>query len=231
MNQFFDNIRKLLKKNPVIRSLGVKVLFAWEKFRFPGSINYWIEHYKKGCSSGLGSYGHLAIFKAENLNDFVRKNDILTVIDYGCGDGNQLKLAEYPNYLGFDISPIVIARCKKMFSLDHTKSFKLMNSYSGETAELTLSLDVIFHLIEDEVFEGYINRLFGTSTRYVVIYSSNREYQDKLQDPTVRHRRFTDFFDAHFFDWKLIDHIPNKYPYRGDAAQGSFSDFYFFEKI
>ena len=31
-------------------------------------------------------------FKAEIINNFIEKNDIQTIIDYGVGDGNQLKL-------------------------------------------------------------------------------------------------------------------------------------------
>src|SRR5437899_4317923 len=56
------------------------------------------------ANSGLGSYDKLAEFKAEVLNGFVKENTIKSVIEYGCGDGNQLKFAEYPSYLGFDVS-------------------------------------------------------------------------------------------------------------------------------
>src|SRR5215210_4430947 len=43
------------------------------------------------------------------------------------------------------------------------KTFKLMEEYAGESAELALSLEVIYHLVEDEVFESYMRRLFGSS--------------------------------------------------------------------
>lgn len=42
-------------------------------------------------------------------------------------------------------------------------------------ADLSLSLDVIYHLVEDEVFETYINTLFKSARRYVIIYSSNSD--------------------------------------------------------
>ena len=28
----------------------------------------------------------------------------------------------------------------------------------------------------------------------------------------------------------MIAHVPNRYPYRGDPATGSFSDFFFYER-
>lgn len=38
-------------------------------------------------------------------NDFVRARGIDSVIEFGCGDGAQLALAEYPAYGGIDVSP------------------------------------------------------------------------------------------------------------------------------
>ncbi len=62
----------------------------------------------------------------------------MSVVEYGCGDGNQLKMATYPQYLGFDVSPAAISMCKSVFNGDATKQFRLMSEYAGESAELTL---------------------------------------------------------------------------------------------
>jgi len=75
-----------------------------------------------------------------------------------------------------------------------------------------------------------MTRLFGSATRFVVIYSSNKNEQDKIQAPHVRHREFTRWIEEHISCWKLIHHIPNKYPYTGDTEEGSFADFYIYEK-
>ncbi|MGD9858413.1 MAG: hypothetical protein AB7U20_26025 [Planctomycetaceae bacterium] len=61
--------------------------------KFTGSSDYWVRRYRKGRNSGGGSYGRLAEFKAQVLNDLVREHRIQTVIEFGCGDGNQLALA------------------------------------------------------------------------------------------------------------------------------------------
>src|SRR5690606_5981759 len=97
---------------------------------------------------------------------FVAEQQIASVIEFGCGDGNQLRLAKYPQYIGYDISPEAVAQCKAIFRDDPTKSFHPLHEYQGETADLTLSLDVIFHLIEDEVFDTYMRRLFSASNRF-----------------------------------------------------------------
>ena len=155
---------------------------------FPGSEDYWIQRYNSGGNSGAGSYNKLAEFKAEIINEFIKNNNIETIIEYGCGDGNQLKLAEYPSYIGFEISPKAIKLCQDIFEHDKTKSFRLMTEYKGETAQLTLSLDVIYHLVEDDIYYSYIERLFNSSKRFVIIYSSDydegKEYHEKRRQFT-----------------------------------------------
>ena len=56
------------------------------------SKKYWNERYVTGQSSGSGSYNELAQFKGDIINNFFEENEIKSIIDYGVGDGNQLKL-------------------------------------------------------------------------------------------------------------------------------------------
>ena len=63
------------------------------KLVFTDSGSYWEQRYVRKRTSGAGSYGRLAVHKAEVLNQFVTDNNIDTVVEFGCGDGNQLTLA------------------------------------------------------------------------------------------------------------------------------------------
>ena len=224
-------MKKLIKKIPVLYPFAryVKIKYV-APLSFPGSADYWRQRYKAGGTSGAGSYHKLAKFKAEVLNVFVKEHGIRTIIEYGCGDGNQLSLSEYPSYIGFDVSPEAIAQCQNIFSDDETKTFKPVDAYANETAELTLSLDVIYHLIEDHVFFAYMSRLFDSSTRFVIIYSSDTEKQARLQAPHVKHRKFSQWIEQHKPQWMLMQHIPNRYPYTGDELVSSFADFYIYKK-
>ena len=226
--------KELLKRVPL---LGALVTRIWRRFRaapetsvpFRGSEPYWERRYASGGTSGPGSYGKLALFKAEIINRFVADHSVQSVIEFGCGDGNQLELAAYPNYLGVDVSETALARCRKRFREDRSKSFELAADYDGSKAELALSLDVIFHLVEDSVFEHYMARLFDAATRFVIIYSSNRD--ERVSDPAamhVRHRRFTDWVGVNAAGWELMECIPNRHPDQGDYDRGSFSDFYLY---
>jgi hypothetical protein len=202
--------------------------------RFPGSRNYWDRRYAQGGNSGVGSYGQCAAFKAEILNDFVARHGIQSIIEFGCGDGHQLSLASYPRYIGLDVSRTAIQNDITKFRGDSTKSFFL---YDGEcfsdptgalTADLALSLDVIFHLVEDVVYARYMEHLFGAARRYVIVYSSNEE--KIIRNSHERHHAFVDYVRERFKDWQLIEKVPNRYPQSVYGYEGSPADFYFFEQ-
>lgn len=198
---------------------------------FSGSRIYWEDRYSRGRTSGTGSYGRLAEFKADVVNSFIDEKDVISVIEFGCGDGNQLSLLNVPEYVGLDISPTSIQQCIELHD-DDNKSFFLYDSRSFLDnqdvfeADLGLSLEVIFHLVEDQVYQKYMNHLFDAANKYVIIYSSNHEAE---QENHVKHRKFTDWIEQNKPGWDQIEMIENKYPYDPDRpGETSFSDFYIY---
>ncbi|MBA2241537.1 MAG: class I SAM-dependent methyltransferase [Chthoniobacterales bacterium] len=175
------------------------------------SAEYWERRYGCGSHSGAGSYGRLAEFKAEVLNRFVLEHGIRDVIDFGCGDGAQLSLAKYPHYVGIDVSATAVDKCRARFQHDTSKRFYLPAELPAPRGfELALSLDVIFHLVEDDVFTHYMAGLFRASHRYVIVYSTNR---NAVLAEHVRDRQFTTWVEVQQPDWDLIQHIPSRYPW------------------
>ena len=151
-----NSIRRVVRRaRRVVRSLRRPVPFR--------SAAYWEDRYASGGNSGAGSYGAVAAFKARVLNDLVAKHNVRTVIEFGCGDGHQLSLAEYPAYIGYDVSETVVKRCRGLFAEDDTKQFLHYDPKTfpgvdaGDQADLTLSLEVIFHLVEDAVFKRHLS--------------------------------------------------------------------------
>jgi hypothetical protein len=191
----------------------------------PLSDRFWKDRYKKkgGGTSGPGSYGRLAEFKARVLND-----------DFGCGDGNQIRQLNVEHYLGVDVSPEVIDKCRKIYCNDANKSFVTLDAMQNTKAEMALSLDVIFHLVEDIIYDKYMRNLFDSSERFVLIYSSNFE-SIKINPFTpvshVRHRKFVEWVERSRPNWKLVRHIENPYFLtRGMTGQNhSRSEFYLYE--
>jgi SAM-dependent methyltransferase len=196
---------------------------------FPGSAAYWDQRYRRGGNSGVGSYARFAQFKADIINAFIAEREITSIIEFGCGDGNQLKLARYPQYLGFDVSATAVRICRDLFSSDATKAFKKMEEYTHQRADLTLSLDVIYHLVEDEAFFHHMRTLFSASKRYVILYTSNFDDDSGRHGNHVRHREVSSYIRNSVPGWQIIGHIPNRYPYTGDYTTGSFSEFFIYE--
>jgi hypothetical protein len=191
------------------------------------SKEYWEERYSGGGDSGAGSYGKMADFKAEIINNFIAENNISSAIEFGCGDGNQLEKFNMESYIGLDVSKTAIDQCLESFEGDEQKSFFLYDpEYSRDNhgifqADLALSLEVIFHLTEDDLFEKYMFDLFDSAKEYVIIFSSNKDSNNG--PPHVKHRNFTQFIDENLPRWSLKQKIENRYP------EESFSSFYIYE--
>lgn len=229
-------LKTFLRGVPVVGRTAAKlahlhVLARLRSLAFPGSAAFWESAYRQGETSGPGSYGRLAEFKAEALNDFVRNNSIQTIIEFGCGDGAQLQLAKYPEYVGVDVARTSVRRCSSLFADDASKRFFLANALPKDIGlfDLALSLDVIYHLVENSVFDNYMRRLFSHSRRYVVIYSSNHDARTLATH--VRHRKFTAWIEKNALEWHLERLLANRFPFdpkRPDET--SHSDFYFFAR-
>jgi len=233
MIKTIELMKHSLRRIPMVGQLALGVQGMWMRRTFADSSTYWQARYGRGGNSGDGSFGRLAQFKAEVVNTFVRDNSIQSVLELGCGDGNQLLLAEYPRYMGLDIAPCAIEKCQETFAEVESKQFLLYDpSTFDEVVEslrcdLSLSMDVIYHLVEEEVFETYMGHLFAAASRFVIVYASNFEHRDAL--PHVRHRCFTDWVEVNLPRWQLIQHIPNRYPHVvGKESVTSSASFYIF---
>lgn len=225
------NVKAKLAAVPVLGPLlkKLKRSVSSKRVDFVDSADYWENRYKSGGNSGSGSYNELAEFKAEVLNAFVAENGVRSVMEFGCGDGNQLTLAEYPQYTGFDVSSTAVELCRSKFGQDPTKTFALLSEYAGEQADLTMSLDVIYHLVEDEVFNQHMQSLFSASRRFVAIYASNEENPSQIpKSGHVKHRKFSDWVDQNATGFKLVKKVENRFPGWEDTGKGSFADFYFY---
>ena len=159
------------------------------------SSSFWNNHYRLGGTSGPGSRGALGDYKARFLNEFVASYSVNSVIEFGCGNGDQLTLARYPQYVGLDTSNVVIRDVAKRFQNDNTKSFfgyhpRAFFDYSSILCcDLALSIDVLFHIIEDDLYYLHLSQLFSAALQWVIIYSTNAD-DPKTDVPYTKHRRF-----------------------------------------
>lgn len=215
---------------PVLGPIAKQIYRAVTPERFSSS-QYWEQRYALGGTSGAGSYGRLAKFKAKTINEFVEDHGIRTVIEFGCGDGAQLELARYPAYTGVDVSASAVSLCRSKFAQDPSKRFLLASNPDAieAPAHLTMSLDVIYHLVEDRVYEEYMTRLVAAAEKFVCVYSSN--VGKEAPATHVRHRVFTDWMTKNAPEWDLVLKVANPFPEdTSNPDHTSWADFYFYKK-
>lgn len=196
-----------------VRGYFRSVLNQWAlRRKFPGSETYWERRYARGGDSGPGSKGRLKQFKAEMVNRLVHIHGIESVVELGCGDGEQLELIDVPEYVGVDVSASAIDKCRTRYAAVDGWRFLVAGEQEMPSADMALSMDVVLHLVEDHIFEDYLRELFSVGQRLVVIYSSNHEESEGLS-PHNRHRVFTEWVGEHMTGWELTDFIAPPWPY------------------
>jgi hypothetical protein len=184
---------------------------------------YWENRYKNNGNSGLGSYGYESEFKSRYINRFISKNNIKTINDFGCGDSNQISMIDgFETYTGFDVSKTVLTLCINKFKGD--KRFKFVNDVNDMiVSDVTFSLDVTYHIVEDVYFDEYMHNLFKLTNKYVLIYSINSDNSDGFAIH-LKNRKFIDWVKVKYPNFHLIENVPF------DGKNNGIS-FYLFEKL
>lgn len=164
---------------------------------------YWNRRYSEGRDSGEGSRGENAIRKAEYVNQVIARNGVQSVIDWGCGDGQVLQhITTYVRYVGVDIARSVLNKV----SAQHPERFFILDEEDSEAtfwlqADMSLSMDVMFHLVNDNDYVDYLNKLFNSARKLVLIYSTN--YDGGRTSRHVLRREFTPDVREMFPHWDL----------------------------
>lgn len=169
---------------------------------------YWDRRYRDGRSSGAGSEGAEGAYKAAYISKFIADHQVQTVVDWGCGDGQVLELIKFPkgtSYTGVDVSQTIVDRMAARFP-----QHRFIGPSDGHNYEdayrMSMSMDVLFHLPDDHDYFEYLDHLFNSATRHVVIYATNTP-----DGKTARHvfrREFTPDIAERFLDWELKTEEP-----------------------
>ena len=96
--------------------------------------------------------------------------------------------------------------CRRLFAHDPTKRFEQVDRYQDESAELALSIDVVYHLVEDAVFQQHMRLVFDAARRFAIVYSSDVDLGVESVSH-VRHRQFTDWVRANRPDFRLVQRV------------------------
>jgi len=135
-----------------------------------GSItkNYWEDHYSSGGISGQGSIGDCRKWKWDTIFSYVEKID--KVIDVGCGDLSFWDGETCKSYTGIDISPTIIN--KNMKARPDWNFICSDASISHPVhAPVVFCLDILFHILDDQVYLSILENLARYSDEWIFIYT------------------------------------------------------------
>jgi len=185
------------------------------------SIEFWKKRYQTGGNSGAGSESDLKNFKVNFINEFVQSKNIESILDFGHGDLRIAKELIVDNYTGIDI-----------FNPPNDYNLNLVNvkfdEYYGNSAELVICLDVLYHILEpeQEYMRKSIDKMFEKSDKYVIIYA-----QDS------RDNKFDTMYRNHLYNSKWFQHIEYSHKeakliYEQESSQhGTTAKFFVYEKM
>lgn len=191
------------------------------------SIEFWVKRYNNNDTSGNGSVNKLGTFKVNLINDFIKKNGIESVCDFGFGDTQIGSKIIVDSYTGFDItdkfldkSDIFVANNVKLIN----RSFDKIN-YTNEF-DVVMCLDVLYHILEDEqeYMRVALDNMITASKKYLIIYAQNSY-----------NTQFDDEYKLHMFNSKWKQHLASKpleLLYEQDEpVDGCSAQFYIYEKL
>jgi SAM-dependent methyltransferase len=108
-----------------------------------------------GAQSGVGSLPINTLEYSVFVQQFIHRNDIRTVVDFGCGSWQFSRFIDWSNvnYLGIDVVPALIERHKQVFARENIDFLTFETIDVVPTADLLLCKDVLQHLPNQTVQE------------------------------------------------------------------------------
>jgi len=132
-------------------------------------MNYWDKRYASGGTSGCGSVGELRDIKWCWIKQFV--DPITDIIDVGCGDLSFWEYEMLPErYVGIDSSEVIIKKNQLAYpgaTFYHAQSSEPL----GITSPVVFCFDMMFHIMDDDVYQRTIQNLCILSSEYIFIYT------------------------------------------------------------
>ena len=178
----------------------------------PGDLDYrayWDCRYRGGGNSGAGSYGAHAEYKSSVIQGLIDTHGTESLVDFGCGDGNQISSIRVARYVGLDISKEAVKLCRERFTGDDSRSFDLYRpgqSVDGAPYDMAMSLEVLMRVIDESDFVSTLDEMFMSASRLVVILTPIFELVPYTPGSHERHRNLAPYLEK-YDDWCVSETI------------------------
>lgn len=132
-------------------------------------MEYWENIYASGGNSGAGSRGKLKDWKWSQITESI--GDTSNIVDIGCGDMKFIGGHEPINYVGIDISKTIIDVNKLVYPNYIFYNINADQYIPQLRAPVVLCMDLLFHIIDDDIYYKILDNIIKYSSKYIVIYS------------------------------------------------------------
>lgn len=171
-------------------------------------VDYWEARHRARLGTPAARIGPIGSMKIRVVNRLYEQFGVATHMDFGCDDGRLLEHIHAERFVGVDISGTLLRNLKNKFPDESRWKFIHVKELDAAyPCDLVTSLDVVHHLVEDQIFAAYMKRLFKFATKVVCIYSSDHEFSGGARH--VRYRDFAAYIAQHFPGWQLTETIEN----------------------
>lgn len=161
-----------------------------------------------------------------------------TVLDLGVGDGRQALALSctgvVSNVTGFDISWHIVHHLKTQLNVTRHDclergplyvywydGFELPEMVKDQGYDVAISMQVVFHLLEDALYERYMDILFSFARHVVIIHAPDSQTQlPAAAHEHMRYRIFSNWVAKLHPEW-ILHHkvsIPSKFGF--DSCDG-----------
>ncbi len=183
---------------------------------------FWNYRYNRHptLGSGIGSRHEFLALKRELLSRVIPEDTRLSILDWGCGDLEVVKVFQWADYWGVDLSTeaLRIARAKRP-----DWRFSVPDEFDGSPRDFILCLDVLIHQRSPETYRALLDTLVSHARIGLLIAGYDRD-PDIVSHITFFHeplgralesrndvcwtQRLTEFRDtAVYFVGKRVDNV------------------------
>lgn len=173
--------------------------------------------------------GDLLSWKASVVNSIIKENRVNSGLELGSGDGKFASLLSLKKYVGYDISDSAVTLANEKFDNPNFRT-STKPPFFWRKFDITMSIDVIYHIVENRDFNKHMAKLFSAANTLVVIYSYPKKPSEKMSEH-IKFNDFTSWAERQAPGWELVGQIPNKFPFDENYPNStSKSEFFVYKR-
>jgi 2-polyprenyl-3-methyl-5-hydroxy-6-metoxy-1,4-benzoquinol methylase len=120
----------------------------------------------------------LARAKWKTIRKYI--SEVENVTDVGCGDLSFWEGQRCENYAGIDISPFILERNRRIWSNGRFIHSPAEEYVRGLEGDVVLCMDLLFHIIDDDVYVKILQNLTAYPHKWILIYTLRRNSFKKM---------------------------------------------------